>query len=179
LAQAPNFLKVDIMIFKTPKGPIELATLQDLWTTISTITVAQAALAVGARDAATVAALAATKTAVYEMPPWGNAVEFRFQTTADADAHIVNHYVMRGKTDHWDLATILGLTGGKQKADGAFYFVDTITVTETFLNAGTVVHSAADGIGRYVLDACGYSGHLFIATTLQGSSTLTPQVATY
>ena len=165
--------------FKTPTSPSELATIQDTWQSAGTITVANAALGVDGRSASDVAAIATANKVLYTMSPWGNALEVRFQTKADGDSHIVNHYVSRGGSDHYDLATVLTLTGGKQEADGSYFFVDTITATETFTKSGIIVHSAADGIARYVVDACGYSNHLFIATTLQGATTLTPQFSTY
>ena len=166
-------------IFKTPKGPTELATLQDLWASAGAITVVQATLLVGDRDAASVDALAATKTAKYEIPPWGNVLETRFQTKADDDGWVVEMWAARGKTDHYDLAAILALTGGKCEADGTAYFVDTITATETFNNAGAIVHSASDDIARYIIDMDGYSDVVFIATTIEAAATLTVQCAVH
>jgi len=162
---------------QSPKGIGELATVQETWTTLGTITASQATLAVGGRDYATVDALATTKTVTFEPQIWANDMELRFQTTADADAHVVEMWIARGRTDHYDLAAVLTLTGGKQVADGAYVFVDTITATETFSVPGTIIHSAADSIARYDVNLDGYSRVVFIATTLECSSTLTIQSA--
>ena len=166
---------------KTPRGPTELATTQERWETAGTITVANATFGVTARDAATVDAIAIANKAVFEMPPHGNVLELRFQTTAAGNSHIIEMWVARGPADHYDRAVIFTtVTGGTQKADGAVFFVDTLAVTETFNNAGNLVNeSAANTISRYLLDMDGYPNIVFIATTLQGSTTLTIQTTVH
>lgn len=164
-----------------PRNANELAVYQDTWQTAGTITASQTALDVNDRDATFVDAIPDANKVMIKVSTLTNKLETRFQTSAVADAndHVVNHYVSRGSADHWDLATVLTLTSGEQQADGGAFFIDTITITETFNNAGTIVNSDANGIARYDLDVDGYSDHLFIATTLDPNVVLTPQFASH
>jgi hypothetical protein len=150
--------------------------------TVGTITVAGTTLAVGGRTWSDVSDYFATGQTTYigcHVPKAVNALEVRFQTTADADAHVVEMWGARDQ-DHMTLLATLTLTGGKQEANGGLYFVDTIVAsTENLPKAGVVCDSAADRICRYVVDLCGYDHLVFIATTLQASASLAVQVSGY
>jgi len=157
----------------TTKGPPVL---------IGTITTQGTTLAVGSRawdDVSSYFTGSQTTYLGYTVPPNINAGEFRFQTTADADSHVVEIWGARG-TDHFTLLATLTLTGGTQEADNSLYFVDTIDAsTENLPKAGTVCDYAANRICRYYVDLAGFDKLLFIATTLAASTNLAVEMGGY
>jgi len=156
----------------------KIVSSQDLWQLIGTISVAGTTLAVGSRawsDVKSYFATASTAYLAWDVPIGAYGVEFRFQTTTDADADVVEIWGACGK-DHFTLLATLTLTGGTQEGDSSLVFVDTIVAsTENLVNSGKVMDSAANRICRYAVDLCGYSKLLFISTTLQASTGLTIQ----
>jgi hypothetical protein len=175
-----------------PIQPMVLATPEVGWTEIDTITATQATLAVGARDGTSVDGLAATKTIVWDVPEVTSGWELRFQTTANADAHVVEVWVAAAdsydstlagssQVDHYTLGAILTLTGGQQVGPHSNVFVDTIarTASTGILTGSEVVDSGADRIAIWRLDLRGYKRVVMIATTLQGSSTLYAEARWY
>ena len=172
----------------TPIQPTLITTPLFQWTELGDITASQATLAVGARDYSTVAALAATKTATWEVPNDVTGAFFRFQTSADADAHVVEMWVCPHPTyadneteDSFMLGCELTLTGGTQVGPDSNVFVDTIvkTVGTGVCAEGTVLDSAANRVALYRLDLQGYKRVVFIATTLEGGATLTVDARGY
>ena len=159
-----------------------LATTNGKPETIGTISAQGTTLAVAGRAWSDVSSyFSGTQTTYlgYSVPKNINAAEFRFQTTADADSHVVEIWGSRGH-DHLTLLVTLTLTGGTQEADNDLYFVDTIVAsTENLPQAGIVCDSAANRICRYVVDLAGYDKLLVMATTLAASTTLAVQVAGY
>lgn len=159
-----------------------LATTKGKPATIGTISVQGTTLAVAGRAWSDVRSyFSGTQTTYlgYTVPQDVNAGEFRFQTTADGDSHVVEIWGSRG-VDHFTLLATLTLTGGTQEADNSLYFVDTIVAsTENLPQAGTVCDSATNRICRYVVDLCGYDKLLIIATTLASNTTLAVQMAGY
>ena len=151
------------------------------WTNVGNITVIQAALAVGARDGASVTALASTKTAVYLPAAGAKEVEFRFKTPADADAWVVELYAARGSADFFTRIATLTLTGGTQVAAASKVFVDTLVGTnEAWLGnlpAAEEVQSATNFIARYHLLLHKYSKFVFIASTIESGKTLEVEAA--
>ena len=120
----------------------------------------------------------------YNVSPYLNTFEVRFQTTAAADAQVVEMWGARGE-DHFTLLATLTLTGGTQSGDTdkTFVFVDVIVATNEGLpKAGTVIDGAAGSnnrIARYVVDLAGYSKLLFNAITYVASSNLRVQATGY
>jgi hypothetical protein len=159
-----------------------LATTNGAPSTVGTITAQGTTLAVGGRAWADVRAYFKTGQTTYlgySVPKDINAAEIRFQTTADADSHVVEMWGSRGH-DHFTLLATLTLTGGKQEADNSLYFVDTIVATnEKLPQAGTVCDSATNRICRYVVDLAGYDKLLFLASTYAAATSLVVQVAGY
>lgn len=160
-----------------------LATTKNKPATIGTISVQGTTLAVAGRAWADVRSYFTTDTQTthlgYTVPQDLNAGEFRFQTTAEADAQVVEIWGSRG-SDHFTLLATLTLTGGTQEADNSLYFVDTIVATNEGLpQAGTVVDSATNRICRYYVDLAGYNKLLIMATTLAAATTLAVQMGGY
>ena len=151
------------------------------WTNLGNLTASQATPAVDARDYATILALTDAKTIKWDIPEFAQFAELRFETKADADAHVVELWVAAdalmadGTTeDQFTLGAILTLTGGKQQATKSNYFVDTIAVTASngVLIDGTVLDSATDRCAIYRVNMRGWRKGVFIATTFQASTTL-------
>lgn len=159
-----------------------LATTKGRPTTVGTISVQGTTLAVAGRAWSDVRAyFTGTQTTClgYTVPQDVNAGEFRFQTTADADSHVVEVWGSRG-ADHFTLLATLTLTGGTQEADNSLFFVDTIvSSTENLPNTGTVCDSGTNRVCRYLADLAGYDKLLFIATTLESGTTLVVQAGGY
>jgi len=164
--------------------PVMFAAPQSRWQEIGTITSSQAYPAVGDRDYTTVAALADAKTAVWDLSAeTGRKRQFSFQTTANADSTTVavllfagnKSYALAGGLTLDDDAVYGGqlvLTGGQQTGKHSNVYVDTIVATDGMWSF-SVIDSAADR--RCVVEIAsdkGYHKVVFIATTLQASSTL-------
>jgi len=159
-----------------------LATTNGAPITVGTITTQGTTLAVGGRawaDVRTYFKPGQDTYLGYSVPRDLNAVEVRFQTTADADSHVVEMWGSR-MHDHFTLLATLTLTGGTQEADNDLYFVDTIVATnEKLPQAGTVCDSATNRICRYYVDLAGYDKVLFLASTLETDASLAIQMAGY
>jgi hypothetical protein len=158
-----------------------LATVPSEFETVGTISVAGSTLAVSGRAWADVSSyFSGTQTTYigYQVPKEWNAIELRFQGTTDGDSNVVQVWGSRGP-EHFTLLAILTLTVGTQEGDSSALFVDTITVaSEGLPKEGVVCDSATNRICRYVVDLCGYSKLIFIATT-KGSTTLKIEAAGY
>lgn len=149
------------------------------WRELGTITDANATLDVGDRDYTTVWALADVNTIKWDVPDDASGVEFRFQTSADGDAHVVEIWIARDATyngsttdDQFMLGAILTLTGGTQVGPHSNVFVDTISAAEYILSDGEVCDSEANRICVWRVDLRGYKKVLIIATTFEASKTL-------
>ena len=156
-----------------------LGTLQKPFETIGTISVQGITLAVTGRAWQDVKSyFSGTQTTYlgYVVPRNINAAEFCFQTTADADSHVVEIWGARGR-GHFTLLATLTLTGGQQEADNSLFFVDTIVAsTENLFRDGKEIDSATNRICRYAVDLDGYSHLLVLATTLETSAELAVQI---
>ena len=103
-----------------PILPRYTATPGQRWISIGTITASNATLAVDARDYSAVwTDLPDANTIKWTAPNDASGVEWRFQTTANADAHVIEHWVAAGDTyddrtteDSFMLAGTFTLTGG-------------------------------------------------------------------
>ena len=159
------------------------------WTQVGSITASQASLEVGARDYSSVVGLGTTKRAFWETPADASGCFMRFQTSTDADAHVVEVYVAANAAyadntteDSFMLGCILTLTGGTQVGPNSNVFCDTMVKTATtgVLCEGTVIDSGAnERVALYRCDLQGYKKVVFIATTLEGGKTLIPDVRWY
>lgn len=161
----------------------KLVSSQNKFETVGTITAQGSTLAVTGREWSSVKTYFDTVSATYlayNVSKDAYGMEFRFQTSADADSHVVEVWGACNE-DHLTLLATLTLTGGTQRGDlitGSTYFVfvDTIVAsTENLFNSGKAMDSAANRICRYAVDLCGYNKILFIATTLASSTSLKVQ----
>lgn len=159
------------------------------WVQTGSISASQATLAVNARDYSTVAALAATKHTLWKVPADVSGCFMRFQTSTNADAHVVEVWVAAYEAyadstteDQFMLGCILTLTGGQQVGPNSNVFCDTIAKTATtgVLCEGDVIDSGAnERVALYRCDLQGYKRVVFIATTLAGGKIIIPDVRWY
>ena len=150
-----------------------------MWTDLGNLTATQATPGVAARDYATMIALSDAKTIQFAIPEMADNADFRFETKADADAHVIELWVAAGSTlhqstteDQFTLGVILTLTGGKQQATVSNFFVDTIVESTVGCLDGTIRDSATDRMATYSMDMRGYRYGIIIATTYEASTTL-------
>jgi hypothetical protein len=159
-----------------------LATTKGRPVTVGTLSTQGTTLAVGGRawsDVRTYFSGTQDTYLGYTVPQDVNAAEFRFQTTADGDSHVVEIWGSRG-ADHMTLLATLTLTGGTQEGDDSLYFVDSIVAsTEHLPQAGKVSDYAGNRICRYTVDLCGFDKLLITATTLAAATELVCQIAGY
>ena len=163
--------------------PYYLASPELPWCELGTITVQQAYPAVGARDYSTVIALAAANRVLWELPNPSSGFMLRFQTSADADGHVVSLLgfaapkKLSAPTDgSWldDQAVLLGslaLTGGQQVGSHSNVYVDTIVATDG-LWQWTVADSGNNRIAVAFGDTKTFKQVVVIATTLEAAKTL-------
>ena len=174
-AFALGMLASNVVTYTTEVSPIVP------WQALGSITVAEATQAANASSYATVWALADTKTIKWDVPGDVEEVEFRFQSTGNADSHVVemwvaaSDYVSDGQGDVMTLGAILTLTGGPLVGTHSNFFIKTIAVTasEGIFNTDDVIED--DTQDRYAIwrtDLRGYKKVVLICTTLQSSATL-------
>ena len=169
-------------ITSTSVQPVMLASPQARWTEIRTITASNVYPAVANRDYPTVTALPDANNVEWELDNWARKAMFSFQTTANADATVVEvwGFADNKSYDTSDGLTLdddavycgaLTLTGGQQTGKHSNVYVDTIGATSGVL-AFTVSDSGNDRRAIVECNTKGLKTLIFIATTLQGSSTL-------
>jgi len=159
---------------------VSVATPQSLWDDIGTITSSSTTPAVGARDySAMWTDLSAAETVKWDVDGDTTGIELRFQTSANADAHVVEMWLASGATyaggtseESFMLGAIFTLTGGQQVGPNTNVFVDTIERTDYTLGSSAISDSGNDRVATYRVDLRGYKKVIFIATTLESSSTL-------
>lgn len=163
--------------------PVALGSPRSLWTELGTITASNAYPGVSARDYTSVAALPDANTVEWDLDNWARKGMLTFQTTADADATVVS---ILGFADSKSVSTAgartlddnaiycgtLTLTGGKQVAAHSNVYADTIVSSEDGFLSFTVTDSGNDRRCVAEFQTKGLKRLVFIATTLQGSSTL-------
>ncbi len=150
-----------------------LSTPRVPWTRLgNTITVQSADIDVTQRDYSTLWGFADANTLTGTFSDDVTATEFRFSTTADADAQVIQIWVAandattEGAEDSFTLGATLTLTGGKQPGPYGNYFVDTIAVTAGVLTGGEVADSAADRMCVWRVDLRGWKKVVIVATQL-------------
>ena len=158
-----------------------LVTEDNSWRDNGNLTVAQ--ITYTALDTTTVDAWVDANTIVFDRPTEWNGVQFRWETTADADATTINiygraHQYMKqassGATpvdDVYGLVATVALVGSTLVATESNVFADTATVTDGIID-GTAFDS---GNNRYVvvkIDGEGFDRFVTIATIFEDSSTL-------
>jgi len=162
--------------------PVMLASPQARWTEIGTITASNVYPAVTNRDYTTVTALPDANNVEWELDNWARKAMFSFQTTADADATVVSvigfadnkSYDTSGGLSLDDDGIYCGaltLTGGLQTGKHSNVYVDTISAASGVLTF-TVSDSGNDRRAIVECNTKGFKKLVFVATTLQGSSTL-------
>lgn len=148
----------------TPSYGVDYETQYD-FLQIGTITSAQAALAVTARDNVSVDDLAAIKKVIWR-PDQGTAaaiLRFRVDGTED-DAPVIEMYGAKG-ADYYTRIATLTLAQGTQDWSGG-HFVDEITLSNEAWAHGIRADSVTDEVGRVVFNTGGFDRFLFIASTL-------------
>ena len=167
--------------------PGTLRTVHDLWRTVGTIDTQGTTFAVASRAWDDVSQYfpdnaASTTYLWYNVTPYINTIELRFQTTASGNSQTLETWGSRGE-DHFTMLHQLTLTGGDQEGDDSLFFVDVITNAVEGLpkSAGLVDAdgASANRIARVAVELAGYSKMLFLATTLVASSNLRVQVSGY
>lgn len=180
-AQAQSGSDLGLVSIRPPVQPINVATPHVPFYAAGTITVAQTAPAVNARDYTSMVGLTATKRVIFKVPEDATIGEFRFRTAANADADVVQVWVARGHymgdgstVDSFGLGASLALTGGAQTAPplDTLQFVDTIVVTPYLLSHQNAYDSGNDRMAVWRVDLQGYAYVEFIATTLASKTTL-------
>jgi len=159
---------------------VRLATKQFDWTEIGQLEQSQTALAVTARTHAAAVALGSGKAAVFEFPEEANGGLFRFETTADADAHVVEMYVGAYDTANPELCQLsrvatLTLTGGTQTGTQSNVFVRTLAISNEKWLKTLVAKSYADGsddIAELFFDLLGSAVIVFVASTFEANADL-------
>jgi len=163
--------------------PVSLGSPRSLWTELGTITASNAYPAVANRDYTTVDALPDPNVIEWDVDNWGRKAMLTFQTTANADATVVSILGFAGDKSIStagartldDDAIYLGtltLTGGQQTGKHSNVYVDTIASSEDGLCSFSVSDSGNDRRCVAEFGTKGIKRIVFIATTLQGSSTL-------
>ena len=151
------------------------------WQALGSITKAEATQAPNACSYATVWALPASESVKWDVPGDVEEVEFRFQSTGNADSHVVemwvaaSDYVSDGSSDVFTLGAILTLTGGPLVGTHTNFFIETIAVTasEGIFNTDDVVEDVTqDRYAIWRVKLRGYKKVVFIVTALQTSATL-------
>lgn len=150
-----------------------LAMAQNIYEFGGTITASQTAFTTD-KSAATVDALAATKTA-FVLPANGTiALDIRFRgVMTNGHSNVLNLYAMRGIADHYTLIATLTLITGTQIYSTGNLFVDTIAISnEKWFDEIVVVSDEANGIARIGFNTHGFSNFVLIATTLNSTSVI-------
>jgi len=153
------------------------------WQQLGTITDSNDTLDVGDCTYSDVIALPDANQITWAIPQAADEIELRFQTDADADAHVVEIWVcasdyLRGDNtseDVFTLGAILTLTGGKLVGTEGNVFVDTIAVTASngiWISDDTVEDSATDRYAIWRTKTRGYKKMVIIATTYEAGTTL-------
>lgn len=170
--------------YRAPTGqdivPYNRCTPCTPWLNLGTITASQATLAVDARDfSAVYTNLPDANTIKYKLSHDVTNAEIRFQTKANADAHVVELWVCAddeyqdGSTeDSFMLGAILTLTGGQQTGPNSNVFVDSIVAQEVLLTGSETLDSGNDRIAVWRVDLRGYKYVVAVATTFQASTTI-------
>jgi hypothetical protein len=133
---------------------------------IGTITSAQAALGVLARDSATVDALAAAKKILIPLVGDPEAYLLRFRSDgSENDTNILQLY-LGDDNDHYEYIGQLSVNQGQQIDAGSIFFGDVVTpANENTFFAG-VEDTTTNYIGKYFFKVHGYKNLLIVASTL-------------
>jgi len=149
-------------------NPSEDYVQQYAWREAGQITSAQAALAVDARDHASVEALAAAKKVLFKPEHGSVALEFRFRSDgSENDANTIQVYAAAGDDHYTRIAQLVATQGQQDASEG--HFADSIVETlDNWLTDTKVVQpsSVDNHIARYILNTHGYDRFLFIVSTL-------------
>jgi len=145
---------------------------QTAWSYIGNITSEQAALAVTARDNASVEALADAK--VIKIRPAGNpyAMSLRFRADGNADLDsVLELYAARGEDFYKRIATLTITTGTQDTGTSTIHFIDTIVATneETLLDGEEGICTANE-IAEYYIRTFGFDRFALIASDLDSTT---------
>ena len=152
------------------------------WTSLGNLTAGETTPGVAARDWTNMLTIPDANSIVWNIPELAPLSEVRFECSADANAYVVeawvvaDQYMSDGTTeDQFTLGAILTLTGGKQQATVSNFFVDTIAVTAAngvLIDDDSVLDSATDRVAIWRINWKGWRRVVFIATTFDADSTL-------
>ena len=137
-----------------------------------TLTSAQSALGVTARDEDSVDALAVTKTVIIEVPYGTPALDIRVRADGnDGDTNVLDFYAkpLTGgglKPEHY--TRMFTLTGDRctQVASGDIFFEDSFVISNNKWQAGYTVENTTNEIDHLRVNTDGYEKILVIVTAL-------------
>lgn len=161
------------------------ATFQGEYVEVAALTTANGDPDVDDRNYATLAAVADTAVAVYEVPRGANAATVRFRITADADTATVRCLTFRSRvnagdyTDDGSLAYQWALTGGTMVAVAGDVYCDTGTATAYALASGSANTVQTNWIYEYEFDLAGVSYLAFYRTDATADITVSIELAVY
>jgi len=150
--------------------------IQQPWLEVASLTAIVAATpAVGARDAASIEALA--DIVVWRVPQGVASLRFRYRTTiADNSTGVVDMLTVRQNADgqdYYNRAATVTVTSGTQVADTGFTFCDAVVVSNSLTNQEI---KAVSGTGNYwgelLMNTEGISKIAFVPITLTGDKIL-------
>ncbi|MCP4598522.1 hypothetical protein [Neptuniibacter sp.] len=137
-----------------------------------TVTTAQTALAVTARDEDSVDALAAAKTVIFEVPYGTPALDIRVRADGnDNDTNVLDFYakpITAGGLDPEHYTRMFTLTGDRstQIASTGIYFMDSFVISNNQWEAGYTVENTTNEIDHLRVNTDGYEKILVIVTAL-------------
>ena len=142
---------------------------QYVFTQIGTVTSAQSALAVTARDNTSVVNLAAAKKVIWNVPIGTAAAILRFRFDgSNNDSNVIEVYASKGADYYTRMATLTVLQGQQDWSGGEFG--DTITITNEEWGHGIRLDTTTDEIGRLLFNTGGFDRFLFIVSTLAATT---------
>jgi len=145
----------------------------------SLTTVVAATPAVGARDAASIEALA--NIVIWRVPDVAS-LRFRFRTTIAANSTGVwDMLTVRQNADgqdYYNRAATITVTAGTQVADSGYTFCDTVVVSNSLTNQEIkAVSGTGNYIGELLMNVEGITKIAFVPITLTGDKILDIDVA--
>jgi len=154
---------------------LEAYEIQQAWTEIASLTAVVTTPAVGARDAATVEALA--NVVVWSVPQGLPSLRFRHRTNiADNSTGVYDILTVRQNADgqdYYNRAATITVTSGTQVADTGYTFCDAVVVSNSLTNQEIkAVTGTGNYIGELLMNTEGISKIAFVPITLTGTKIL-------
>ena len=153
--------------------PAFTTTPQSLWEELGPLTVQQAYPAVGNRDATAIDAVAEANMVGWDVPNDASGFMMMVETSADADAQVLEILVAAGDTqrngvtdDNYLYGGTLTLTGGTQTGSNSNVFCDTCTTTDGVLSLTALDGAGNNRVAVVTGDTRGFKRFKFCTSTL-------------